>query len=48
MYLLKKDLDQSLEIRCDQVATQNLDKNQKVTYLEVILKEFKTSTTNNN
>ena len=41
VYLLKKDLNQSLEIRCDQNVTQYLGKKDKARYLSVILNEFK-------
>jgi len=43
VYLLKKDINQSLEIRCDQQVTQHLDDEGKVEYLSVILEEFKNS-----
>lgn len=37
VYLLKKDLDQTLEIKCDLTVTKSMDKNSKVSYLEVII-----------
>ena len=40
-YLLKKDLNQSLEIRCDNLVVKNLNKQQRCEYLEVMLNEFK-------
>lgn len=41
VYLLKKDLNQILEIRCDQAVTRRLNKAQTVAYLETVMKEFK-------
>ncbi len=41
VYLLKKDLSQSLEIRCDLMAVKELDNDLKGEYLAVILKEYK-------
>lgn len=41
--LLKKDLNQSMEIRCDNVVVQRLDRQERSDYLSVILKEFKNS-----
>jgi len=38
VYLLKKDLDQTLEIKCDLTVTKSMDKNSKVSYLEVIIR----------
>lgn len=43
VYLLKKDINQSLEIRCDQAVVKSLDKNERAEYLSVILEEFKNS-----
>lgn len=43
MCLLKKDLNQSMEIRCDNVVVQRLDRQERSDYLSVILKEFKNS-----
>lgn len=43
VYLLKKDINQSLEIRCDQVVTQFLEDDKKAEYLSIILEEFKNS-----
>lgn len=41
VYLLKKDLNQSMEMRCDTLATEGLSKQQRSDYLAVMLKEFK-------
>lgn len=41
VYLLKKDLNQSMELRCDTLATEGFNKQQCSDYLTVILKEFK-------
>lgn len=41
VYLLKKDLSQSLEIRCDLTAVKKLDHQLKGDYLAVILSEYK-------
>lgn len=41
VYLLKKDLSQSLEIRCDLTAVKELDNQLKSDYLAVILSEYK-------
>lgn len=43
VYLLKKDLNQSLEIRCDGIVVKGLDNEKRCEYLSVILKEFKDS-----
>lgn len=43
VYLLKKDINQSLEIRCDQKVVQCIDNEKKAEYLTVILEEFKHS-----
>lgn len=43
VYLLKKDLSQSLEIRCDLTAVKELDNQLKGDYLAVILSEYKNS-----
>lgn len=43
IYLLKKDLSQSLEIRCDLTAVKELDHQLKGDYLAVILSEYKDS-----
>jgi len=43
VYLLKKEINQSLEIRCDQSVTRCLSNEEKVAYLSVILEEFKNS-----
>lgn len=40
-YLLKKDLNQSLEIRCDNLVVKRLNKQERCEYLEVMLNEFK-------
>lgn len=37
VYLLKKEIDQTLEIKCDLKVTKTMDKNSKVSYLEVII-----------
>lgn len=41
--LLKKDLNQSMEIRCDSLVVQRLGRQERGDYLSVILKEFKNS-----
>lgn len=41
VYLLKKDLNQSMEIRCDSVVAEKLSRQQRSDYLSVMLKEFK-------
>lgn len=41
VYLLKRDLSQSLEIRCDLTAVKELDNQLKGDYLAVILSEYK-------
>jgi len=43
VYLLKNDLNQSMEIRCDYVVTQGMDRQEKGDYLAVMLKVFKSS-----
>jgi beta-lactamase regulating signal transducer with metallopeptidase domain len=43
VYLLKKDINQSLEIRCDQKVTQCLEKDKRAEYLTIILEEFRNS-----
>lgn len=43
VYLLKKDLNQSLEIRCDLTAVKELDLQLKGDYLAVVLSEYKDS-----
>ena len=43
VYLLKKDLSQSLEIRCDLTAVKELDHQLKGDYLAVILSEYRDS-----
>ncbi len=43
VYLLKKDLNQSLEIRCDLTAVKELDHQLKGDYLAVILSEYRDS-----
>lgn len=43
VYLLKKDLNQSMEIRCDAVAVKGLGDEAKSEYLTVALEEFKCS-----
>lgn len=40
MYLLKKDLSQSMEIRCDLSVTGHLKEKERADYLEVMLKAF--------
>lgn len=42
-YLLKKDLNQSLEIRCDNLVVKKLNRQERCEYLEVMLNEFKYS-----
>lgn len=41
VYLLKKDLNQSLEIRCDDIAVNGLDKKNRADYLSAMLTVFK-------
>jgi len=41
VYLLKKDLNQSMEIRCDMYVTNGLGTTQKSEYLKIMLREFK-------
>lgn len=43
VYLLKKDLIQGMEIRCDQVVVGQLNTNRRSEYLQVLFKEFCTS-----
>ena len=43
VYLLKKDLDQSLEIRCDLSIVNHLSENERADYLTVMLKAFRES-----
>lgn len=43
VYLLKKDLNQSMEIRCDAMVTKGLDDEAKSDYLKVVMEEFKGS-----
>lgn len=40
VYLLKKDLNQSMEIRCDLSVTRYLKEKERADYLEVMLKAF--------
>lgn len=47
VYLLKKDLNQSLEIRCDGIVARKLDKEKRADYLSVMLKLFKDSGSSN-
>lgn len=44
VYLLKKDLNQTLEIRCDNYVVNHLSVEQRCMYLETLLKEFKSET----
>ncbi|MCQ2523682.1 MAG: M56 family metallopeptidase [Lachnospiraceae bacterium] len=41
VYLLKKDIQDSLELRCDIKTTYNYSKEQKIEYLTTLLNEFK-------
>lgn len=43
MYILKGDMYQSIEIRCDQTVTKKLKSAERGNYLTVILKEYKAS-----
>lgn len=43
-FFLKKDLYQSMEIRCDLFAVKKMDDNEKADYLSTILKEYKRAT----
>ena len=43
MYILKGDMYQSIEIRCDQTVTKKLKSAERSNYLTVILKEYKAS-----
>lgn len=40
VYLLRKDLNQSMEIRCDLSVTRNLGERERADYLNVMLKTF--------
>lgn len=40
VYLLKKDINQTLEIRCDDLVIKEILPNQRADYLSVLLKEF--------
>lgn len=40
VYLLKDDLDQILELKCDLSVTEYMDKNEKASYLEVLIEMF--------
>jgi beta-lactamase regulating signal transducer with metallopeptidase domain len=40
-YLLKKELNQTFELRCDQVVISDLDSEGKIRYLQVLLEEYK-------
>lgn len=40
IYLLKKDVNQNIEIRCDQMVVKRISKEERADYLAVILKEF--------
>lgn len=40
VYLLKKDLDQTLEIKCDLTLTKPMDENSKMSYMNVIISMF--------
>ncbi len=41
VYLLKKDLDQTLEIKCDMTVTRTMDKKEAASYLGVIVAVIK-------
>lgn len=41
VYLLRKDLDQTLELKCDLAVTAGLQEEEKVEYLETILKTIR-------
>ncbi len=43
VYCLKKDLDQSMEIRCDLSATEHLKDAERADYLDVMLRTFRES-----
>lgn len=43
VYCLKKDLDQSMEIRCDLSVTEYLKEKERADYLDVMLKTFRES-----
>lgn len=40
IYLLKKDINQNIEIRCDQMVVKRISREERADYLAVILKEF--------
>lgn len=40
IYLLKKDINQNIEIRCDQMVVKKISQEERADYLAVILKEF--------
>lgn len=44
IYLLKKDMSQNIEMRCDQMVVKRISDEERAEYLEVILKEFQEST----
>lgn len=41
VYLLKKDLSQSMELRCDRMVVQQMGMNSRAKYLDVILSEYR-------
>lgn len=43
VYLLKKDLNQSIEIRCDQSVVKKIAPEERKDYLSIILKEYRAS-----
>lgn len=44
IYLLKKDMNQNIEMRCDQMVVKRISDEERAEYLGVILKEFREST----
>ena len=47
VYLLKKDVYQTIEIRCDRTVAEKLTRTERRAYLSVILKEYKASVERN-
>lgn len=43
VYLLKKDLEETLEMRCDQYVVEKLNKIERIEYMETMINSFKKS-----
>lgn len=41
VYLLQRDLDQSIEIRCDRMVVHGMEKEARMAYLQILLAEYK-------